>query len=236
MCLNLICLCPQVIMGDRSAAERACKDPNPIIDGRKANVNLAILGAKPRGNVTPGEQPGRLIHSLTHSLSIIHSAIKSSPRRLARSYCRRAKWNGTRACDRKNCWWRESPFDGTTLSFSMWTVRACSRMPAVHYYIFQHPLSLAARSLGLERECEWPRRSCVCVHARPHFPCHRANISMIMPNAAPHKRAHEHTGNRVWPTIALLVVHGCKWIICKDVQTHKIPISHSLFKKDRHSN
>lgn len=40
-----------VIMGDRLAAERACKDPNPIIDGRKANVNLAILGAKPRGNV-----------------------------------------------------------------------------------------------------------------------------------------------------------------------------------------
>ncbi|KAE8739283.1 hypothetical protein FOCC_FOCC015221 [Frankliniella occidentalis] len=44
-----------VIMGDRPAAERACKDPNPIIDGRKANVNLAILGAKPRGNVTPGK-------------------------------------------------------------------------------------------------------------------------------------------------------------------------------------
>ncbi|XP_067010755.1 RNA-binding protein 24-A isoform X6 [Anabrus simplex] len=44
-----------VIMGDRPAAERACKDPNPIIDGRKANVNLAILGAKPRGNVQPGE-------------------------------------------------------------------------------------------------------------------------------------------------------------------------------------
>lgn len=42
-------------MGDRASAERACKDPNPIIDGRKANVNLAILGAKPRGTVTPGE-------------------------------------------------------------------------------------------------------------------------------------------------------------------------------------
>ncbi|XP_023287777.1 RNA-binding protein 24 isoform X2 [Orussus abietinus] len=40
-----------VIMGDKPAAERACKDPNPIIDGRKANVNLAILGAKPRGNL-----------------------------------------------------------------------------------------------------------------------------------------------------------------------------------------
>ncbi|XP_055313758.1 RNA-binding protein 24-like isoform X1 [Sitodiplosis mosellana] len=43
-----------VIMGNRASAERACKDPNPIIDGRKANVNLAILGAKPRGNITPG--------------------------------------------------------------------------------------------------------------------------------------------------------------------------------------
>uniref|UniRef100_U3I5K7 RNA binding motif protein 24 n=4 Tax=Neognathae TaxID=8825 RepID=U3I5K7_ANAPP len=38
----------RVTMADRAAAERACKDPNPIIDGRKANVNLAYLGAKPR--------------------------------------------------------------------------------------------------------------------------------------------------------------------------------------------
>ncbi|XP_061591753.1 RNA-binding protein 38 [Cololabis saira] len=37
-----------VTMVDREAAERACKDSNPIIDGRKANVNLAYLGAKPR--------------------------------------------------------------------------------------------------------------------------------------------------------------------------------------------
>lgn len=41
-----------VIMATKEAAERACKEPNPIIDGRKANVNLAILGAKPRGNLT----------------------------------------------------------------------------------------------------------------------------------------------------------------------------------------
>lgn len=38
-------------MADKAAAERAILEPNPIIDGRKANVNLAILGAKPRGNV-----------------------------------------------------------------------------------------------------------------------------------------------------------------------------------------
>lgn len=37
-------------MVDRGAAERACKDANPIIDGRKANVNLAYLGAKPRSS------------------------------------------------------------------------------------------------------------------------------------------------------------------------------------------
>ncbi|KAB1261415.1 RNA-binding protein 24 [Camelus dromedarius] len=46
-----VCLCvcvAKVTMADRAAAERACKDPNPIIDGRKANVNLAYLGAKPR--------------------------------------------------------------------------------------------------------------------------------------------------------------------------------------------
>ena len=40
----------QVTMVKKEAAELACKDPNPIIDGRKANVNLAYLGAKPRGS------------------------------------------------------------------------------------------------------------------------------------------------------------------------------------------
>ncbi len=43
-------------MSDRLAAERACKDANPIIDGRKANVNLAYLGAKPRGNLQAGKE------------------------------------------------------------------------------------------------------------------------------------------------------------------------------------
>jgi hypothetical protein len=38
----------QVIMTTKEGAETACKEPNPIIDGRRANVNLAILGAKPR--------------------------------------------------------------------------------------------------------------------------------------------------------------------------------------------
>ena len=43
-------------MATKDAADRALKEPNPIIDGRKANVNLAILGAKPRGNLTGGNQ------------------------------------------------------------------------------------------------------------------------------------------------------------------------------------
>jgi len=42
-------------MSTKESAEQACKEPNPIIDGRKANVNLAILGAKPRGNSIQGE-------------------------------------------------------------------------------------------------------------------------------------------------------------------------------------
>jgi hypothetical protein len=54
-------------MGDRPAAERACKEPNPIIDGRKANVNLAILGAKPRGNL----QPGKTVYYYTLNISLI---------------------------------------------------------------------------------------------------------------------------------------------------------------------
>lgn len=51
-------------MADRSAADRACKDPNPIIDGRKANVNLAYLGAKPRV-MQPGEASFTYWHNET---------------------------------------------------------------------------------------------------------------------------------------------------------------------------
>ena len=48
MLLLLLLLLLQVTMGDKTGADRACKDPNPVIDGRKANVNLAYIGAKPR--------------------------------------------------------------------------------------------------------------------------------------------------------------------------------------------
>uniref|UniRef100_A0A8V0Y3P6 RNA binding motif protein 24 n=1 Tax=Gallus gallus TaxID=9031 RepID=A0A8V0Y3P6_CHICK len=68
-----------VTMADRAAAERACKDPNPIIDGRKANVNLAYLGAKPRimqpgfcaarsGNSPRPTRSSRCFHYALHRL------------------------------------------------------------------------------------------------------------------------------------------------------------------------
>ena len=38
-------------MSTKETAQEAIKDPNPVIDGRKANVNLAYLGAKPRSAI-----------------------------------------------------------------------------------------------------------------------------------------------------------------------------------------
>uniref|UniRef100_A0A3B5MPT4 RNA binding motif protein 38 n=1 Tax=Xiphophorus couchianus TaxID=32473 RepID=A0A3B5MPT4_9TELE len=59
-----------VTMTDRGAAERACKDPNPIIDGRKANVNLAYLGAKPRSL-----QTGEIQRGISIGVQPIHPAL-----------------------------------------------------------------------------------------------------------------------------------------------------------------
>ena len=41
-------------MADREGAEKACSNPNPVVDGRRANVNLAYLGARPKHG-----QPGK---------------------------------------------------------------------------------------------------------------------------------------------------------------------------------
>ncbi|KAI1890868.1 hypothetical protein AGOR_G00158030 [Albula goreensis] len=65
-----------VTMTDRGAAERACKDPNPIIDGRKANVNLAYLGAKPRSLQT----------GLSVGVQQIHPAVIQRQYGLAQQY------------------------------------------------------------------------------------------------------------------------------------------------------
>lgn len=40
-------------MKEKEGAEKACVDPYPVIDGRKANVNLAYLGAKPKSHSHP---------------------------------------------------------------------------------------------------------------------------------------------------------------------------------------
>ncbi|XP_072370628.1 RNA-binding protein 38-like [Scyliorhinus torazame] len=65
-----------VTMADRVSADRACKDPNPIIDGRKANVNLAYLGAKPRTIQT----------GLALGIQQIHPALIQRPLGLATQY------------------------------------------------------------------------------------------------------------------------------------------------------
>merc|ERR550534_1534280 len=57
-----------VIMATKESAERACKEPNPIIDGRKANVNLAILGAKPRLNSLQAGLPLTALRQSFHAL------------------------------------------------------------------------------------------------------------------------------------------------------------------------
>ena len=44
---------PEVTMADKEGAERACATPNPVIEGRRANVNLAYIGAEPKLNGYP---------------------------------------------------------------------------------------------------------------------------------------------------------------------------------------
>lgn len=56
---------PQVTFKDEESARRACADPTPIIDGRRANCNLASLGQKPRQGRGPRLDAGRWHRSLT---------------------------------------------------------------------------------------------------------------------------------------------------------------------------
>lgn len=51
-----------VTMACKEAAQEAIKDPNPVIDGRKANVNLAYLGAKPRTTINNAAAANTVIH------------------------------------------------------------------------------------------------------------------------------------------------------------------------------
>ena len=52
-------------MATKEAAQEAIKDPNPVIDGRKANVNLAYLGAKPRTGLNNAAAASNLSFYLT---------------------------------------------------------------------------------------------------------------------------------------------------------------------------
>ncbi|CAI5471767.1 unnamed protein product [Closterium sp. Yama58-4] len=47
-----------VTFSDPEAAQRACLDPSPVIDGRRANCNLASLGQKQRPQQPRGQQGG----------------------------------------------------------------------------------------------------------------------------------------------------------------------------------
>lgn len=53
-------------MVTKEAAQEAIKDPNPMIDGRKANVNLAYLGAKPRNAVLSNAAAAAAASKLTN--------------------------------------------------------------------------------------------------------------------------------------------------------------------------
>ncbi|CAN6466321.1 unnamed protein product [Victoria cruziana] len=48
-----------VTFKDADSASRACIDPSPVIDGRRANCNLASLGARPTRPTTPQHGGGR---------------------------------------------------------------------------------------------------------------------------------------------------------------------------------
>jgi RNA recognition motif-containing protein len=50
-----------VTMATKEGAQEALKDPNPVIDGNKANVNLAYLGAKQRTNSNAANRASKLI-------------------------------------------------------------------------------------------------------------------------------------------------------------------------------
>ncbi|KAL7633660.1 UNVERIFIED_CONTAM: hypothetical protein RMT77_016193 [Armadillidium vulgare] len=68
-----------VTMADRSGADRAIKDPNPVIDGRKANVNLAYLGAKPRGAPGSGYATSVLTGASPSAAMRLYAQIPGAP-------------------------------------------------------------------------------------------------------------------------------------------------------------
>lgn len=60
----VLCGRTQVTYRDPESARRACENPNPVIDGRRANCNIASLG-RPRPSPPRGTQLFCLIVYLT---------------------------------------------------------------------------------------------------------------------------------------------------------------------------
>lgn len=59
-------------MAYKEGADEAIKEPNPVIDGRRANVNLAYLGAKNRAATMP-----RMLSSLIFEFDRLFSILVS---------------------------------------------------------------------------------------------------------------------------------------------------------------
>lgn len=60
-------------MAIKEGADEAVKEPNPTIDGRRANVNLAYLGAKNRTATLP-----RMLKTLIRNLIFFSSLVSYS--------------------------------------------------------------------------------------------------------------------------------------------------------------
>lgn len=67
---------PQVTFKEADAAKKACEDATPVINGRRANCNLASLGAKPRPQpphiLRPGPSPPATPAPHAHALPSPH--------------------------------------------------------------------------------------------------------------------------------------------------------------------
>lgn len=72
MDLGFHSFCFQVTFKDPDAAIRACQNPSPVIDGRRANCNLASLGAHKPPPPTP-QQHGSFSILLPFISSMDHS-------------------------------------------------------------------------------------------------------------------------------------------------------------------
>ena len=72
-------------MNNQDAANLATREANPVIDGRKANVNLAYLGAKPRVIPSPAGKRHAFLSILRAADSFPGSSLSHVYRRLLSS-------------------------------------------------------------------------------------------------------------------------------------------------------